>query len=83
MESTHIDEAIELLEKANADLEPELLSRSAARRLLDAYARAQRLAAFGVAALARKVDDATELRPGDRDLGGKGQRHHRHRQGPG
>lgn len=61
MEVTLVDEAIELLEKANADLEPELLSGPAARRLLDAYARAQRLAAYGVAALARKLDDASEL----------------------
>jgi hypothetical protein len=56
-----VDQAIELLEKANAELEPELLSAPAARSLLEAYARAERLAAFGVAALARKVDDATEL----------------------
>lgn len=61
MEVAPVDEAIELLEKANANLEPELMSGPAARRLLKAYARAQRLAAFGVAALARKVDDASEL----------------------
>jgi len=40
MEVALVDEAIELLEKANADLEPELLSGAAARKLLDAYARA-------------------------------------------
>jgi hypothetical protein len=61
MEVAYIDEAIELLEKANADLEPELLGRAAARRLLEAYAKAERLAAFGVAALARKLDDAPEV----------------------
>ena len=61
MEVAHVDEAIELLEKANADLEPELLSAPEARKRLRAYARAQRLAAFGIAALARKVDDASEL----------------------
>ncbi|MFN2389073.1 MAG: hypothetical protein ABR575_05635 [Actinomycetota bacterium] len=38
-----IDEAIELIEKANADLEPELLTRPDARRLLDSYVRARRL----------------------------------------
>jgi hypothetical protein len=56
-----VEEAIELLEKANADLEPELLSADAARALLRAYTRAERLAAFGVASLARKIDDAPEL----------------------
>ena len=56
-----IDEAIELLEKANADLEPELLSVPGARARLKAYSRAQRLAAFGVATLARRIDDASEL----------------------
>jgi hypothetical protein len=61
MEVARVDAAIELLEKANADLEPELLSASEARKRLKAYARAQRLAAFGIAALARKVDDAPEL----------------------
>jgi hypothetical protein len=58
MEVAVVDEAIELLEKANADLEPELLSADGARVLLRAYTRAERLAAFGVAALARKIDDA-------------------------
>ena len=52
MGAAPVDEAIELLEKANADLEPELLSVPAARERLKAYVRAQRLAAFGVAALA-------------------------------
>jgi hypothetical protein len=61
MEVTSVDEAIELLEKANADLQPELLSVLEARRLLEAYAGAQRLAAFGVAALAGRLDDASEL----------------------
>jgi hypothetical protein len=61
MEVAAVDEAIELLEKANADLEPELLSVPEARERLKAYVRAQRLAAFGVAALSRKLDDASEL----------------------
>ncbi|HWC13814.1 MAG TPA: hypothetical protein VG929_04385 [Actinomycetota bacterium] len=56
-----LDEAVELLEKANADLEPELLAAPAARRLLATYARAEKLAAFGVAALARKLDDASAI----------------------
>jgi hypothetical protein len=60
MEATHVDEAVELLEKANANLEPELLSAHAARDLLAAYARAEKLSAYGKTMLARKVDDATE-----------------------
>ena len=61
MESTHVDEAVELLEKANANLEPELLSLATAREQLKTYVRAQRLAAFGVAALSRRIDDASEI----------------------
>ena len=56
-----IEQAIELLEKANADLEPELLAAPAARKLLAAYARAERLAAFGVATLTRKVSDCEQV----------------------
>ncbi len=61
MEASYVDEAIELLEKANADLEPELMSMPEARAKLRSYARAQRLVAFGVAALSRKVDNHHEL----------------------
>ncbi|MGH2700245.1 MAG: HNH endonuclease [Actinomycetota bacterium] len=61
MEVAFVDQANELLEKANAGLEPELLAAADARELLESYARTQRLAAFGVAALARKLDDATEI----------------------
>ncbi|MGH2777495.1 MAG: hypothetical protein ACRDJB_02475, partial [Actinomycetota bacterium] len=61
MEFSHADEAVTSLEKANANLEPELLSLAAARQQLETYARAQRLAAFGVAALARRIDDASEI----------------------
>jgi len=50
-----------MLEKANANLEPELLPARAAQALLEAYARAERLAAFGVAALARTLADASEV----------------------
>lgn len=59
MEADYIEGVVELLEKANADLEPELLSVPAAREWLRAYVKAQRLVAFGVAALARKLDDAS------------------------
>ncbi len=61
MKTAFVNEAIALLKKANADLEPALPSGETARTLLDAYARAEKLAAFGVAALARKVDDASQL----------------------
>jgi hypothetical protein len=56
-----VDKAIELLEKANADLAPELLASSDARKLLDRYSRVERMAAFGVAALAGKVGDVAEV----------------------
>ena len=56
-----MSEVITWLEKANVDLEPELLSVSQAREELDAYAKAQRLVAFGVAALARKIDEASSV----------------------
>ena len=56
-----LHEAIAVLEKANSNLEPELLSVGEAREQLALYARAAKLAAFGVVALSRKVDDATEV----------------------
>ena len=59
--SVAIDQAVELLEKSNANLEPELLTSEGARELMAAYARAEKLAAYGVAALARKLDDPAEL----------------------
>jgi HNH endonuclease len=53
-----VDRAIELLEKANAGLEPELMRGTDARKLMAAYGKAEKLASYGVAALARRVDDA-------------------------
>ncbi len=61
MDVSHVEQAVELLEKANAQLQPELLPAGAADRLLAAYARAEKLAGYGVAALAAKRDDATRL----------------------
>lgn len=61
MEVKLLGEAIELLEKVNAGLEPQLLTAETARELQAAYARAERLAAYGVAALAQKLDDASAL----------------------
>ena len=60
-EVAFVQEANELLEKANAGLEPELLTVADAKELLADYARAQRLVAFGVAALARRVESASEV----------------------
>ena len=48
MDASHVEKAVELLEKANAELQPELLPAAAADRLLAAYARAEKLAAYGV-----------------------------------
>ena len=56
-----LEQAIELVEKANVDLQPELLAASSARRFLTAYARLEKLAAFGVAALTRKIDAPGEV----------------------
>jgi hypothetical protein len=61
MEFEHVDDAVASLEKANAELEPELLTADAARRLLEGYARAEKLASYGRTVLARKVNDASEL----------------------
>jgi hypothetical protein len=58
MGMSFVDDAITLLEKATAELQPELLAAADARRLMERFARAEKLAAFGVAALARKVSDA-------------------------
>jgi HNH endonuclease len=56
-----VTEAAELLEKANANLEPELIPIDAARELLGDYARIKKLASFGEAVLARRIDDATAV----------------------
>jgi hypothetical protein len=61
MQSTAIAEALTCLEKANGDLQPELLSADAARDLLASYARAEKLASYGKTVLARKIDDPTEM----------------------
>jgi len=57
----YVDRAIEFLEKANNELEPELMRAPDARRLMKAYAKAERLASFGLAALARKVADPDQV----------------------
>lgn len=61
MEFKHLDDAVSLLEKANADLDPELLTVAGARERLRVYARARKLADYGIAALAARLDDAQGL----------------------
>ncbi len=61
--------AIEELEKENANLQPELLSAAHARELMAAYARAERLVSFGLAALSRKLEQAEVARLTGSSLG--------------
>lgn len=56
-----LEQAVEFLEESNAKLQPELLAAPDARRWLALYARAEKLSSFGVAALSRKVADASEV----------------------
>jgi hypothetical protein len=56
-----VEQAIELLESANAQLDPEVMPAPLARRLMAGYARAEKLAAYGVTALSRKLDDPSQL----------------------
>ncbi|HEY7874142.1 MAG TPA: HNH endonuclease [Actinomycetota bacterium] len=73
MADTFIGEAIELLEKSNAELEPELMSAAGARELLADYSRAEKLVAYGIAALARKVRDASVVAQASGISAGKAQ----------
>jgi len=61
MEFSHLDDAVALLEKANAELQPELLTVAGARERLEVYARARKLVGYGIAALAARIDDAQSL----------------------
>jgi hypothetical protein len=61
MEFDPLAEATKLLDKANANLEPELMTLAQARARLEVYARVRRRVDYGVAALARRVDDAAEV----------------------
>jgi 5-methylcytosine-specific restriction endonuclease McrA len=61
MAITALDEAAAVVEKANANLEPELMGVDAARSLLASYARIRKLASYGEAVLARRTEDASEL----------------------
>jgi hypothetical protein len=61
MELTPVQEAGTWLEKANANLDPDLLSIETVREQFAVYARAERLVAYGKTMLARKLDDAGEV----------------------
>src|ERR687892_630049 len=61
MATTQIHDVVEGLDKANANLEPELLPAESARRLLDEYARAEKLAAYGRTLLAARIDDTSAV----------------------
>lgn len=56
MDPIAIVEANAWLEKSNAGLEPELLGSTEVSEMVRAYARAEKLAAFGKTMLARKMD---------------------------
>jgi len=58
MNTTHIDDAIASLEKANADLQPDLFDENEARDMLAAFAQAEKLASFGKTMMAQRVQDA-------------------------
>ena len=62
MKTTHVTDGIALLEKANAGLQPELMSDSDVRDMFAEYARAEKLAAFGKAVLARRMDASAVAR---------------------
>src|SRR5919106_1809761 len=61
MATTQIHDVVEGLDKANANLQPELLPAESARVLLDEYARAEKLAAYGRTVLAAHIDDASAV----------------------
>jgi hypothetical protein len=56
-----LDRAIGLLEEANAALSAAVISSSDAGRLLARYARVEKLAGYGTAALSARVGDASAL----------------------
>jgi hypothetical protein len=61
MEFDHLEVAVTALEKANINLDHELLTADVARRLLEGYARAEKLASFGKAVLAGRINNATQV----------------------
>ncbi|MFN2388325.1 MAG: HNH endonuclease [Actinomycetota bacterium] len=60
---------IEMLEKANADLEPGFMTQAEIERTFELYSRAERLAAYGKTMLARRMDEAKVARLGGTSIG--------------
>ena len=61
MELRDIDEVNRQLEKCNIDLEPEVLDTDDVRELLAGYAKTKKLASYGEAMLAARLDDAATV----------------------
>lgn len=61
--------AIEMLEKANADLEPDLMSQDEVEHAFELYSRAEHLVAYGKAMLARRMDEAKVARLAGTSIG--------------
>ena len=61
MDAEVLEQAIEFLERANSNIDPALLTKDSAQRIMALYARAEKLAACGLAALARKVEEPAEV----------------------
>src|ERR671918_556950 len=61
MATTQIHDVVQGLEKANANLEADLLPVESARELFDEYAKVKKLAAYGEAMLASRIDDAAAV----------------------
>ncbi len=58
-----------MLEKANADLEPGLMTQKEVERTFELYSRAERLAAYGKTMLARRMDEAKVAQLGGTSIG--------------
>jgi hypothetical protein len=61
MESSLAVQAVELMQRSNGEPSPEAMTSHDARELLATYTKVQRLAAFGIAALTRKINDAEDV----------------------
>lgn len=61
MSCIHLDDAIAALEKANADLDSDLLTVPEAKDRLSDYAKARRLLDYGIAQLSAKIENADSV----------------------
>ncbi|MDQ4144532.1 MAG: HNH endonuclease [Actinomycetota bacterium] len=67
--SRYAELGIEMLEKANADLEPDLMTQREVEQAFELYSRAERLVAYGKTMLARRMDEAKVARISGTSLG--------------